>query len=310
MSTSNPTLVLAAAVIAGQLRAIARAATLIENESDIYELLLCALWPHTGRAEIFGITGPPGAGKSTFVSALVQQLRGEGRTVAVIAIDPTSPFSGGAILGDRIRMQQHHSDPGVFIRSMATRGQLGGLASATMDLTLLFDAAGYNTVLIETVGVGQDEVEVANLAEATAVVLVPGMGDDIQAIKAGVLEIADTFVLNKSDLPGADRLEKEIQMMLSLAHRPDNWVPPIVRAVATEGQGIAQTLSALRSFVSQGNRKQRATLLWTSRLRLMLAARLLQRLPLDRLEQGAEEVATRKRDPYSIVNEWLDQIYY
>ena len=241
---------------------------------------------------------------------MVQQLRREGRTVAVIAIDPTSPFSGGAILGDRIRMQQHHSDPGVFIRSMATRGQLGGLASATMDLTLLFDAAGYNTVLIETVGVGQDEVEVANLAEATAVVLVPGMGDDIQAIKAGVLEIADTFVLNKSDLPGADRLEKEIQMMLSLAHRPDNWVPPIVRAVATQGQGIAQTLSALRSFVSQGNRKQRAALLWTSRLRLMLAARLLQRVPADRLKLGAEEVATRKRDPYSIVNEWLDQIYY
>ena len=310
MSTSNPTSVLAAAVTGGNPRAIARAATLIENESDTYEALLCQLWPHTGRAEIFGITGAPGAGKSTFVSALVQQLRGEGRTVAVIAIDPTSPFSGGAILGDRIRMQQHHSDPGVFIRSMATRGQLGGLAAATMDLTLLFDAAGYNTVLIETVGVGQDEVEVANLAEATAVVLVPGMGDDIQAIKAGVLEIADTFVLNKSDLPGADRLEKEIQMMLSLAHRPDNWVPPIVRAVATEGQGIAQTLAALRSFVSQGNRKQRAALAWTARLRLMLAARLLQRLPLDRLQYGANEVASRKRDPYSVVNEWLDQIYY
>ena len=310
MSTSNPTSVLAAAVVAGQLRAIARAATLIENRRSESEALLQTLWPHTGRAEVFGITGSPGAGKSTFVCALIRELRAESRTVAVIAIDPTSPFSGGAIMGDRVRMQEHHADPGVFIRSMATRGHLGGLAPTTMDMTLLADAAGFNTVLIETVGVGQDEVEVANLADATAVVVVPGMGDEVQAIKAGVMEIADTFVLNKSDLPGADRLEKEIQMMLSLAHRPDNWVPPIVRAVATEGQGIAQSLSALRSFVSQGNRAHRTSVLWCARLRQMLMERLLEKLPLAQLNDAAKAVAARESDPYSIVNEWLRKIYH
>ena len=294
----------------GQPRAIARAATAIENRQPESVALLQALWPHTGHAELFGITGAPGAGKSTFVSAMIKELRREGRTVAVIAIDPTSPFSGGAILGDRVRMQEHHDDPGVFIRSMATRGHLGGLAPTTMDLTLLADAAGFHTVLVETVGVGQDEVEVANLAQATAVVLVPGMGDEVQAIKAGVMEIADTFVLNKSDLPGADRLEREIQMMLSLAHRPDNWVPPIVRAIATEGQGIAQTLSALRSFISQANAPQRASALWAVRLRQMLSQRLLERLPLAELNQGAATVAARESDPYSIINDWLLKIYH
>src|SRR5271154_434573 len=226
-------------ILDGDARALARAATAIENRKPAAEELLKQLFPHTGRASVIGITGAPGAGKSSLVDQFIRELRREQKQVAVVAVDPTSPYTGGAVLGDRVRMLSHHADPGVFIRSMATRGWLGGLAATTTDLTLLLDAAGKEVVLIETVGVGQDEVEVAKLADVTVVVLVPGMGDDVQAIKAGILEIADVFVINKSDQPGADRLEREILALQSLSTRgssPGNagWVPPIVHAVATD----------------------------------------------------------------------------
>lgn len=214
---------------AGDLRALARAATGVENRDAEALALLGELQPFTGHARVVGITGPPGAGKSTLVDAVTTELRRQGKTVAVIAIDPTSRITGGAILGDRIRMLQHHGDAGVFVRSMATRGSTGGLARATADLTRLMDAAGRDYVLIETVGVGQDEIEIARLAQVTVVVLVPGLGDDVQAIKAGIMEIADVFAINKADLPGADRLEREIAGERHV---------PIVRTVATENVGV------------------------------------------------------------------------
>jgi LAO/AO transport system kinase len=218
------------------------------------------LFPRTGRALILGVTGAPGAGKSTLCDRLTRVLRDEGKTVGVIAVDPTSPYTGGALLGDRIRMQQHHADPGVFIRSMATRGWLGGLASATTEMTMLLDAAGYDVILVETVGVGQDEVEIARLADVTMVVLVPGMGDDVQAIKAGIMEIADVFVINKSDQPGADRVESEIQAMLSLADGPK---PAIVRTVATDGTGIAELLKVAEQVERKAGWQARAPALPT-----------------------------------------------
>ena len=221
----------------GDARALARAATAVENRDPRGAATLDELAPFAGRARVIGITGPPGAGKSTLVDALAAALRGRGQTVAIVAVDPTSRVSGGAILGDRIRMQQHHADPGIFIRSVATRGASGGVARATADLVRLMDCAGKDWVLIETVGVGQDEIDIAALAQVTVVVLVPGMGDDVQAIKAGIMEIADVFVVNKSDLPGADRLEREI-----LAERDD---APVVKTVATEGKGIDELLEAV-----------------------------------------------------------------
>ncbi len=266
------------------------------------------MFPHTGRALTLGITGAPGAGKSTFAGGLIRQLRKEGLTVGVIAVDPSSPFTGGAILGDRIRMQEHYADDGVFIRSMATRGTMGGLASATTDLAMLMDAAGRDVVLIETVGVGQDEVEIARTADVTLVVLVPGMGDDVQAIKAGIMEIADVFVVNKADQPGAEKLEREILAMLSLAHRNDNWVPPVVRAVAKEGKGIAEALQAARSYMQFDGRRGNSRERWNLRLKQMLRERLLDRFDEREFEQAAAQVADRTRDPYSIVNEWLKRV--
>jgi LAO/AO transport system kinase len=235
-------------IAACDARALARAATAIENRTVESAALLRQLAPHAGHAIVAGITGPPGAGKSTLVDALARAIRREGKTVGILAVDPTSRVSGGAILGDRIRMQAHHGDPGVFIRSMATRGAVGGLARATADLALLIDAAGKDYVLIETVGVGQDEVEVAGVADVTVLVLVPGMGDDVQAIKAGIMEIADIFVINKAEHPGADRVESEIAGVLSLAHRADGWQPPILRTVATEDKGITELLDAIGKF--------------------------------------------------------------
>jgi len=301
---------LARQILSGELRALARAATAIENRSAAAESLLKELFPHTGRASIIGITGAPGAGKSTLTDRLVHELRREDKRVGVLAVDPTSPYTGGAFLGDRIRMLSHHADPGVFIRSMATRGHLGGLAAATTDMALLLDAAGKEVVLIETVGVGQDEVEIAKLADVTVVVLVPGMGDDVQAIKAGIMEIADVFVINKSDQPGPDRLEREILALQSLSTRHDGWVPPLVRTVATEGQGVAETLAAMRSFLALAGAKDRAVANWSLRLREMLRERLLEQFANIDFQAAAAEVAARRSDPYTIIDAWTKQFQH
>jgi LAO/AO transport system kinase len=284
-------------ILEGDLRAISRAATRIENRHPEAEALLKELFPHTGRAELLGVTGPPGAGKSTFTSELVRELRREGRRVAVLAVDPTSPFTGGAILGDRIRMQAHHADPGVFIRSIATRGALGGLSAAALDLTLLFDAAGFDSIVIETVGVGQDEVDIAQLAHCVLVVLVPGMGDDVQAVKAGIMEIAQVFVINKADLPGAGKLESELRFLLSLA--APEIQPAIIQAVATAPSGIRESLEAARQYLMSHPPRLGAVQRWTTRLREMVRARLMARVPAADFETWAQAVAAREIDPYT-----------
>lgn len=230
----------------GRYRALAQAISLVERGAPEANALLAEIYPLTGKSIILGITGSPGAGKSTLVNSLAMFYRAEGRRVGIIAVDPTSPFSGGAILGDRIRMQEMYTDRGVFIRSMATRGFLGGLAKATNDVVDLLDAAGFDVVIVETVGVGQDEVEVIRTVQTNVVVLVPGMGDDIQAIKAGIMEIGDIFVVNKADRPGADRTVTEITMMMSLLDEHGDWVAPIVKTVASKREGIVELDEAIR----------------------------------------------------------------
>jgi LAO/AO transport system kinase len=291
-------------ILDGDLRALARAATWIEDRGPEAELLLRELFPHTGRALILGVTGPPGAGKSTLCDQLARLLRREGKTVGVIAVDPSSPYSGGAVLGDRIRMQEHHADPGVFIRSMATRGWLGGLARATTEMTMLLDAAGRDVVLVETVGVGQDEVEIARLAHVTLLVLTPGAGDDVQTLKAGIMEIAQVFVINKSDLPGADKLEREIHAAMGLAHGPD---VEIVHTVALEGTGVANVLAAARRAEVRGRDAERSAQIWAARLREMLRDRILDRFPAEQFLAAGREVAAHQRDPYSILHDWLQR---
>jgi LAO/AO transport system kinase len=295
-------------IVQGDIRALARAASWIEDRRLEAETLLRELFPRTGRAMILGVTGAPGAGKSTFCDQLVRVIRDEGKSVGVIAVDPSSPYTGGAILGDRIRMQQHHADEGVFIRSMATRGWLGGLARATTEMTMLLDAAGRDVVIVETVGVGQDEVEIARLAGVTMVVLVPGMGDDVQAIKAGIIEIADVFVINKSDLPGAEKLERELNGYLGLSHRPDGWTPKIVHTVASDGKGIAEALEAAREYHTQSAGQSRGAEMWSLRLKEMLRERLLDRMPEQEFLAAGRDVAEKRRDPYSILNDWLTKL--
>ena len=303
-------------ILEGDPRAISRAITSVENRDDTARELVKRLFPHTGRATIIGITGAGGSGKSSLVDAMIASLRKRGKTVGALAVDPTSPFTGGAILGDRIRMQAHSGDSSVYIRSMATRGSLGGLASATMDAALVLDAAGKDYILVETVGTGQDEVEIAKLADVTLLLLVPGLGDDVQAFKAGVMEIAEIFVINKSDLAGADRVEQEVHALLSLASATDGWQPPIVRTIATRQQGVDELLDAVTAYMefSEQNdaRKQRRLDHWRERLLTILRDRLLQQVMRNVLEDGvfnqyAAAVASRSEDPYSVVDQVLEQ---
>jgi LAO/AO transport system kinase len=299
-------------ILAEDRRALARAISAVENREPAGIELLKQLFPQTGQAEVIGITGSPGAGKSTLVEKLAGEYRRSGVRVGIVAVDPTSPFSGGAILGDRIRMQSLSGDEGVYIRSMATRGQLGGLAPATHDVVTILDAAGCGVVLIETVGVGQDEVEVARLADTTVLLLVPGMGDDVQTFKAGVMEIADLFVVNKADRPGTERVEQEVAAMLSVAARPDGWRPPIVETVATTGQGIAALREALAKFRAFGDagpvKKLRRREHWRARLLDLLRQTLFERVAEGPLRDGSmdcyiDDLLAQRSDPYSVVEE-------
>jgi LAO/AO transport system kinase len=278
--------------------------------------LLKALFPHSGNARILGLTGPPGAGKSTLVDRLARHYRDQKHTVGIIAVDPTSPYTGGAILGDRIRMQEHFSDPGIYIRSMATRGSLGGLARTTADVATVLDASGRDLIMIETVGVGQDEVDIVRLADITVVILVPGMGDDVQTIKAGIMEIADVFVINKSDREGAERVEREIRALQSLAVRSDNWTPPIVKTVASEGRGINELAAAIGDYEAYLQKEnlilQKKVQNWQDRLVEMLRDALLEKAR-EQLANGAvagyaAEVAEHRRDPYELVEEIVGKL--
>jgi LAO/AO transport system kinase len=296
---------------AGDARALARAISMVENRAPGRTDLLKTLFPFTGKARVIGLTGAPGAGKSTLVDHLARLYRKEKCTVGIIAVDPTSPYSGGAILGDRIRMQDHFADPGIYIRSMATRGALGGLARTTADVATVLDASGRDLVMIETVGVGQDEVDIVRLADVTVVILVPGMGDDVQTIKAGIMEIADIFVINKSDREGAERVEREIRALQSLAARNDGWTPPIVKTVASEGKGVAELAAAIADYweyLKKDNRVlQKRVGNWQERLVEMLRDAMLEKargqLGDGNVAQLAAEVAEHKRDPYTLVEE-------
>jgi LAO/AO transport system kinase len=298
---------LAERVLTGDPRAIARAISQVEDGDGTGAggALVGALFPRTGRAYLVGITGVPGGGKSTLVDQLIATIRGAGLTVAVLAVDPTSPFSGGAVLGDRVRMNRHAGDAGVFVRSMATRGHLGGLARTTGDAALVLDAAGFDVVLIETVGVGQDEVEVAQTADATVVVLVPGTGDDVQAMKAGIMEIADLFVANKADREGIDRLVQSIEAALSLQPAAaGEWTPPVLKTEATAGRGVPELWDTLSRFRNRSAalRDARRTARAHARIRALagdlLFARLEQALPPGAFAAAAADVAARRRDPY------------
>lgn len=300
-------------IIAGEPNAVARAISRVEDgAADVAELMK-ELFPRTGRALIVGITGAPGAGKSTLVDKLAAFYRKQDERVGIIAVDPSSPFSGGAILGDRIRMQTLSLDQGVFIRSMATRGNLGGLARATVEAVAILDAAGFEKIIVETVGVGQDEIEIAKAADVCVVVLVPGMGDDVQTMKAGIMEIGDVLVINKADREGVLRTEKELEALLTFATRADEWQPPIVKTVATENKGIEDLAAAIdrcREFenASSSNQRRQAIARW--RILELLRERLVsERLNADsaseKLDRLAAEVASKQRDPYSAVEELL-----
>jgi len=303
-------------LIAGDERALARAISTAENDGSGAAEVLRRIFPKTGRATVVGITGPPGAGKSSLVDRLITRYRSAGNKVAVVAVDPSSAFSGGAFLGDRIRMQQHATDRGVFIRSMATRGQLGGLSRASGDAVDLFDAAGYDPVILETVGVGQDEIDVARSADVVAVVLVPGMGDDIQAIKAGILEIANLFVVNKADRPGADRVVADLESMLSLAPPGDGPRPEILCTVAPRDEGIDEVVAGIARYLESAGtarrerlRRERSETRFLALLRERLTGRVLElALAGDRFDATVRAIAERRIDPYSAVDDLVRRV--
>jgi LAO/AO transport system kinase len=301
-------------VLTGDPRAVARAISLVEDDAAAGAALISHIYGHTGRAYLIGVTGAPGVGKSTLVDRLVTEARRAGRTVGVLAIDPTSPFSGGAILGDRVRMTAHTHDAGVFVRSMATRGHLGGLAAATSDAALVLDAAGKDVVIIETVGVGQDEVDIVRTADVSIVVLVPGTGDEVQALKAGIMEIADIFVVNKADRDGADQVVQTVNASLSLqTFAGGEWRPPVVKTEAAGGVGVDhlwQEIGRFRDHES-AHHQQRRKASHESRLRGILAQRLLdhveKRLPSGEFERLVDAIANRKTDPYSAAARLVSQ---
>jgi len=302
-------------ICAGDRRAIAQAISAVERKDPSSVALLRTLFHRAGKAYLMGITGAPGAGKSTLLEKLAFEYRRNGKRVGIIAVDPTSPFSGGAILGDRIRMQALATDEGTYIRSMATRGQLGGLAPAARDVALILDAAGCEVVFIETVGVGQDEVEVARLADATVVLVVPGMGDDVQTFKAGVMEIADLFVINKADQPGADRVERELNILLSVAPQPPSWRPAIVKTTATTGDGISNLCTELDKFRTATEQSTLGLSRHRENTRLQLLELLRQSLfekvaqeqfDEEKIGEYVEAILARRRDPHSVVEEMME----
>jgi LAO/AO transport system kinase len=307
-------------VRSGDVRALARAISLVENDDPLAAEVLSACFPLSGGALRLGLTGSPGAGKSTLVDRLTRGYREQGRTVGVVAVDPTSPYTGGAILGDRIRMKEDLADGGLYVRSMATRGALGGLARTTADVASVIEASGKELILIETVGVGQDEVDIVRLADVTVVVLVPGMGDDVQSIKAGVMEIADIFVINKSDREGADRVEKEVRAMqsLSMTGIDAGWVPPVIRTVASDGTGIEALAAAIEEMAnwlrSSGRLAQRRKVYWRERIVEMMRQSLLRAMRRNglsdtALDEYAAQVAVKKIDPYRLVPELVGGMF-
>ncbi|MEO6258765.1 MAG: methylmalonyl Co-A mutase-associated GTPase MeaB [Thermoanaerobaculia bacterium] len=310
---------LTSSVLSGRYRALARAISLVEREDPEVERMLARLYPSTGKARIIGITGSPGAGKSTLVASLTRHYRKQGKRVGIIAVDPTSPFTGGAILGDRIRMADLYTDRGVFIRSMATRGFMGGLARATNDVVDLLDAAGFDLVIVETVGVGQDEVEVIRTVQTNVVVLVPGMGDDIQAIKAGIMEIGDVFVVNKADRPGAEKTVTEITMMMSLVEEHGDWIPPIVKTVASKGQGVEELDAAMATHLTYLQTSGELTRRNRERVRIRIETMIKERF-FGRLIGGAvsndeyqallDEVLDKRDNPHEAAERMLARVRF
>jgi len=301
-------------LINGDIRSLARALSLVEDRRQDYTEVLKDCYRLAGKSRIIGVTGPPGAGKSTLVDKLIGSYRAQGLRVAVVAVDPSSAFSGGAILGDRIRMQDRATDPGVYIRSMATRGHMGGLAVASGDALTVLDAAGFDVILLETVGVGQDEVDVVREADTVLVVLVPGMGDDIQAIKAGIMEIADVFVINKADREGVDRVERELHSLLTLPGAPQGWTPPVVKTVASRNQGMEDLLAAVdrhrEHLASDGGSQGRLRMKFSQKFRDILSERFLMEISAHHLTPEREEALLgrflrREEDPYTAAQEIL-----
>jgi LAO/AO transport system kinase len=298
-------------IFKGDVRSLARAITRVENRSAEGTELLRRIYPHTGKSRIIGITGSPGSGKSSLVDRMAALYRRRNKTLAIVAVDPSSPFTGGAVLGDRIRMGALATDPGVFIRSMATRGHLGGLANATADVVSVLDAAARDPILVETVGVGQDEIDIVKLADVSVVVLVPGMGDDIQALKAGIMEIGDIFVINKCDRPGVENMERAVLSLLSLAHRTDGWVPPIIKTIATEDRGIEELAEAIQqsfqyaqtSSLRIERRRDAARQRLLNLLREQLVHKAVETVfPGDAIENLIDRIVRRETDPYTIVD--------